>query len=386
METEIAFLASGFDEVLIYSSAASTETKRDLPDNVCSTVFSNRLSKWDKLKALTGFFSNEFRSEKKRVREVYKQEWSRGIRNTALISLFIGKRWKQELEKEIERSKGIDLTFYSYWCTDTALGLALLSQSNPSVKTLSRVHGWDLYFEATSFNYQPYRELIAHNLTCLYPISRKGECYIRDRWKVNPNALRMARLGTREVNEVQPNRIRNILVSCSNLIPLKRVSLIAESLKYVDQVDLEWYHFGDGPRRAKIDKLVEMSRREGVKIHLMGRKSNDEILRWFEENAPNLFINVSTTEGIPVSIMEAMSFGTPVFATDVGGTSEIVSNENGRLLKPDITPAELGRMIQEFFLLNREDGLVMRSNAREMWRKRYNASVNYKQFVEEILE
>ena len=196
----------------------------------------------------------------------------------------------------------------------------------------------------------------------------------------------MARLGTREVKEVQPNRKRNILVSCSNLIPLKRVSLIAASLQYVDGVDLEWYHFGDGPKRAKIDKLAEISRREGVKIHLMGEKSNDEILRWFEENAPNLFINVSTTEGIPVSIMEAMSFGTPVFATDVGGTSEIVSNENGKLLKPDITPEELGGMIQAFFLLNREDRLVFRSKARKTWKTKYNASVNYKQFVEEILE
>lgn len=384
METELPFLANGFDEVFIYSSAHSTITKRDLPENVKSVLFSIKLSNWDKLKALTGVFSMEFRTEKKRVREVYKQEWSRGIRNTALISLFIGKRWKNELEKEIERSKGIDLTFYSYWCTDTALGLALLSQSNPAVKTISRVHGWDLYFEATAFNYQPYRELIAHNLTCLYPISRKGERYIRDRWKVNPNALRMARLGTREVKEVQSNRKRNIVVSCSNLIPLKRVSLIAESLQYVDQVDLEWYHFGDGPKREKIEKLSEMSRREGVKIHLMGRKSNDEILRWFEENAPNLFINVSESEGVPVSIMEAMSFGTPVFATDVGGTSEIVSNENGRLLQPDITPEELGGMIQAFFL-KYDDRFVKRSNAFETWKTKYNASVNYKRFVEEIV-
>ena len=43
----------------------------------------------------------------------------------------------------------------------------------------------------------------------------------------------------------------------------------------------------------------------------------------------DLFLTVSANEGIPVSIMEAQSFGIPVIATDVGGISEIVNNVNG---------------------------------------------------------
>lgn len=44
---------------------------------------------------------------------------------------------------------------------------------------------------------------------------------------------------------------------------------------------------------------------------------------------------MSDSEGIPVSIMEAMSFGIPVIARNVGGMSEIVNEENGLLLEND---------------------------------------------------
>ncbi|NCO54621.1 MAG: glycosyltransferase, partial [Bacteroidetes bacterium] len=46
----------------------------------------------------------------------------------------------------------------------------------------------------------------------------------------------------------------------------------------------------------------------------------------------DLFINVSESEGIPVSIMEALSAGIPVIATNVGGTNEIVNNDVGFLI------------------------------------------------------
>jgi len=46
-------------------------------------------------------------------------------------------------------------------------------------------------------------------------------------------------------------------------------------------------------------------------------------------------MNLSETEGIPVSIMEAQSAGVPILATNLGGTSEIVNNENGFLVEKD---------------------------------------------------
>ena len=49
----------------------------------------------------------------------------------------------------------------------------------------------------------------------------------------------------------------------------------------------------------------------------------------------DLFVNLSTIEGVPVSIMEAQSSGIPVLATDVGSSKEIVDDDNGFLIPKD---------------------------------------------------
>ncbi len=59
----------------------------------------------------------------------------------------------------------------------------------------------------------------------------------------------------------------------------------------------------------------------------MGYGSIDDLMLFFKENSVDLFINASITEGTPVSIMEAISCGIPIIATDVGGNPEIVSEK-----------------------------------------------------------
>lgn len=50
----------------------------------------------------------------------------------------------------------------------------------------------------------------------------------------------------------------------------------------------------------------------------MGYIANKDLLDWYKTNKPSIFINVSSSEGVPVSIMESMSCGIPTIATDVG--------------------------------------------------------------------
>ena len=105
-------------------------------------------------------------------------------------------------------------------------------------------------------------------------------------------------------------------------------------------------------------------------------------MKIYAEKHFDLFINVSESEGIPVSIMEAMSFGIPVIATDVGGTSEIVENcYNGVLIEPEFIPGEVAGIIIN---LSNSDNSDMRSAARKSWEKKYNAVNNYRKFYEDL--
>ncbi len=384
LETEISFLSEVFDEVQIFATAVNTFEARFVPENVRFSVFSEELSRIEKLVALTAIFSKDYQEEKRKSKQAYGLKWTRKRRNTALVSLARARKITKMLGKFCGNNLNEQVVLYSYWCNDSAIGLGLFCRSHPSVEAVTRVHGWDLYFEATPFNYLPFRALIAEYLS-LFPISSKGESYIKDRWKVDPVRIEIARLGTKNVQKIGGRSERNVLVSCSNLIPLKRVSLIAKALIFLKDIQLDWYHFGDGVERQVIENILKEIPSDHIQVHLMGRKKNVEILNWYSQNNPDLFVNVSTTEGIPVSIMEAMSFGIPVFATDVGGTSEIVNNENGQLLQVDISAKELSERIRAFFLSSNDFREAVSVKAFETWKSEYNAETNYTKFAQALI-
>ena len=96
-------------------------------------------------------------------------------------------------------------------------------------------------------------------------------------------------------------------------------------------------------------------------------------------------MNTSTTEGLPVSMMEAMSYSIPVLATDVGGVGEIVKDGfNGMLISENFTDEELAEKIKEIILSSKEERAAMRKNARTFWEDNFDAEKNFTSFAKEI--
>ncbi len=111
------------------------------------------------------------------------------------------------------------------------------------------------------------------------------------------------------------------------------------------QRPVKWSHIGDGDERSIIEQVLERVG-DNVGVSLLGQLPHESVIDWLRENEVDVFVNVSTTEGVPVSIMEAFSFGIPVIATNVGGTREIVDDSCGVLLSADFTSEELGEVLE----------------------------------------
>jgi glycosyltransferase involved in cell wall biosynthesis len=224
-------------------------------------------------------------------------------------------------------------------------------------------------------------------LKAIFAISQKGIDYALATWKIpNKSVFKLARLGVNKQIRCEMNKNRFILVSCSNVIPLKRVDLIVQALAEIKEYPITWVHFGDGPQLEEVKALAQEILPPNITVDFKGRVPNQEILTWYAENNPSLFINVSTTEGIPVSIMEAMSFGIPVIATNVGGTSEIVNDENGKLLLPNPDPIKVTFEINKFFNLDVDLFRQFSSSAFSKWDEIYNSSINFEEFVKKLKE
>ena len=262
---------------------------------------------------------------------------------------------------------------YYYW------GRTLVSKMNIVKKTFIRVHGGEVYDER-NFNYVNFKKLkyIANKNITYLPISlscQKKLLSINQSLQIHLNRLGVYDIG---VNPFQTNREKIRIVSCSSLIPLKRVHLIINALKQVKHYHVEWVHFGDGPL---FDDLKQQTNKlsKNISVFFMGRQPNAKVLDYYANNSIDLFINVSSTEGVPVSIMEALSFGIPCFATDVGGTSEIVDNTVGYLVPKDF---DLKKLLDFLEKIQQENtALQLRENARKRWENQANAEINYQKLV-----
>jgi len=386
IESEIEYLAKGFDKIVIFTHSPTSYKKTQLPNNMEVRQLSYEITNLDKIKSLVLLLDQIFIEEIKIIQRKYKRKISFGILKSALISLYNAKRLAKEyLKVSREYTLIKNRYFYSYWCNDSALALSLIQKSESGVRTVSRIHGWDVYFEPSKYNYLPYRLWISENLTAIFSISQKGVDYCINKWKINNKSVfNLSRLGVNGGEFLKEDSSLFLLVSCSNLISLKRIDLLVKSLSLI-QFKLKWVHFGDG---EKINELLQLSNetlKNNIDFEFKGRVENDLVLDYYKKCKPSLFINLSSSEGVPVSIMEAMSFGIPAIATNVGGNSEIVNDENGFLIEAHPNAQTVADKIIKYYNLRLDEKNIKREFAYNTWKSKYNAEKNYSSFIHEIL-
>lgn len=382
LETEIEYLAATFDEVVILTRNTSSNRMRSIPEN-CSVVRESfAVGASMKLFALTGLLKGRVRKEIRIAKKSYGLD-RKQILKTLLVSEFRGRQMMKKVVSIVDRSPEEPTVCYSYWADDAAIGLAMLKEARPEVACVTRVHGWDLYFEASEMNYLPYRQFLGKRLDRIFSISEKGQQYCSERWGIDREKVTIARLGVRKQSDQPMMDTELRVVSCSNMIPLKRVHLIIEALSKLNKKEVHWYHFGSGQLKESLEKqAAELLTPE--QYSFMGQISNPDLMRWYREHPVAVFINVSSTEGIPVSIMEAMSFGIPAIATNVGGTGEIVNDRNGVLLASDPTVNSIASALEHILTAQPDVREKFGKEAFEMWKQHYFAEDNYEDFSQQL--
>ena len=120
------------------------------------------------------------------------------------------------------------------------------------------------------------------------------------------------------------------------LIPAKGVTDLLQSVNYIQatrpDVELELEICGVGSEEEKLKQYVcEHSLEKIVKFNgWVSGERKEEMLR-----KANLLVLPSYTEGLPIAVLEAMSYGMPIISTQVGDLAELVKNGiNGYLIQP----------------------------------------------------
>lgn len=390
LETELPYLQTGFAKILIIARDRRSQLHRNLD----ATIFIERLDTESTLTEKLG--SIPFLLQKFPLLKSIVAEEVNFLRKKGRFSLRIARRMFHDLFKAVITAGQIEkiirrhnlqgrITLYSYWLTSNALATTLVSARGLSVIRISRAHGVDVYDSRNSLKYLSFRSGLSRLLDHVFCISENGSTYIRQQVPSQFHSkITISRLGTLHAGESRVSSVgHRHLVSCSFLVPVKQVHRIIEALSHIESLKIKWTHIGGGPLQEAMEALAEekLSGKDNLQYQFLGAITNEQIMAFYRANYVDLFINTSQSEGIPVTMMEAQSFGIPILAPDVGGISEIVSSDNGKLFRPDASSTEIAKQLTS---LLGADCSEMRLNARRSWEQKYNAEKNFSTFVGEI--
>lgn len=313
------------------------------------------------------------------------------------ISSAVGKK---AIENFIENEQiNLDETlFYSYWCDVNAIALAKYKSSNVKLNFITRLHGWDLYFERHTINFLPFREFIFNAAEKIIPISNDGRKYVlNNKLSVRSEKVVTSRLGVEDFNinvryrdgiYLKKDHEPLTILTLSHINPVKRLDRLVDVIKEIDTIEIVWEHIGYGhqPYESIMIQYIEdeLKGKENIKFRLHGQFSKKQVKDFLENTSVDVIVNCSDTEGIPVSLMEACSAGIPAIAFDIGGIPGIVSNnENGLLLNFDgyKNNANLKEAILKFSEISPEQKMIFSKNAKSLWIENYDKEKNYLTFV-----
>lgn len=380
LETEIHYLSAAFDKVIVYPLTGHGTALLEVPTNIEVRNFNtNQPVYLRKLLLKHGWviakwFLIEFIKSPHRFKYITQFRWNFkrivGLLNNAAL-------FKTHHSKLTTQNS----TFYSYWFNDWASMLSIAKQLGLKGKFVSRTHGFDFDEQQQARGYHPFRYVELPKFDKVFQVSEYGQNYISKRFPRAKN-IEVSKLGVTEkgTNPISLDKLFHI-VSCSNFVPLKRVHLIVEILSHLS-IPFHWTHFGAGKGMEEAEEKAKRLLNKNA-YTFKGYVANAELMDWYKSHSVDLFVNVSNLEGLPVSLMEAISFGIPIVGCKICGVPEIVTNQTGILLEVDFKPKEATAKI-ESFLKTQSRERIFREGVKEIWKENFDADKNYTAFANSL--
>lgn len=387
IETEITFWENtAFDHVYLLP-CSSNGTARPVPPNiVVDTALSSK--KYNKFifaaKAIT---SPYFRNEIKYLTNIHKLTKSNAF--SALKATARVLRYEISLSQWLDKNKNIDV-IYTYWNDVAAYAACIAKRKGKVRQVISRAHGFDVYEYRRPGAYMPLKRQFVSDIDKVFVLSKEAFQYMQNQYGLQPNQLEIGRLGVvipeATCKPTGPNSLH--LVSVSFCVPVKRIDKIIYAIKQFSLknpgTQVKWTHLGDGPLRESTEKQaqVELGPLSNVNYTFAGHVTNEEVTQFYQHNPVDIFVNTSESEGIPVSIMEAMAAGVPAIAPNVGGVPELVSQENGHLLSSNPNVDEIEPAINAMYTKSKDSNI--RRTARNTIESKFSATENYNNFIKTL--
>ncbi len=328
---------------------------------------------------ISGFFDQENQMVRKDLFSVVK-EGKLSILYLKIMGTYMDcARQLLDTLDSLDISSGEEWVVLSLWFSATSYAACKAKEKYKKLAIVSLAHSFEVDSLKNRYINHFYKEYCHRMLDKISFISENVmEDYLQNYAKPlgwNFDHVQVDYLGVEKRNEgvsgyhhAEPYHI----VSCSHCVPVKRIELIIEGLKQIADIRIKWSHIGGGPEWKRL-QMLSKGVTQNIDVCWVGSMSNEKVHQFLAGNSIDAFLNVSSSEGLPVSMMEAIAYGIPVIATDVGGNREVVSDSNGILLPSSPSSDELVSAIKTLLLMQEEQKISLRKNAVQTYEQKFMA-------------
>lgn len=365
--------------------------KRETPANVEVDDSLGGVSRLSKIFfAVAGVFSPYF------LKDFFYLFKSKKINKETLRALIVccatTARVKDRLGKFIEATGRPDLV-YTYWNESASYGVCLLKRMRVVPRVISRAHNYDLYEEGRPSQFMPLKRQFSKDYDLVFPLTANAREYLIKHYGFPFDVVKVCSLGVDLPGISRLSRRDNkkfSVLSLSHCNPQKRIDKIVGRLflfcKSNPALAVSWTHMGGG---VLLSELVGYAKEKfsglsNIKHSFLGSLPNAKVKEILVSERFDVIVNASESEGVPVSLMEAMSFGVPAIAPTVGEVPYLVNKKNGVLMSSEASTTEIRDALNSIaYAVDHES---FEKEARATIELNFSAKKNYREFVQAAIQ
>ena len=360
-------------EVLVSSIKRPKNTRHSFSKLSAETLYFWPLNPWAALQAFLLLFHPSLIDIY--VRILLRGEESTGLRFRALAHTWLGAYYAALLKDRNIEHIHVHHGYFGAWVAMLAARLLGISYS-------MTLHGSDLLIHAT------YLDIKLHNCKSCFTISDFNRNYILEHYpKISGGKIVVSRMGV----DVPPPSISQLyppeklrLLSIGRLHPIKDHAFLIRACGFLKEqgCNFSCMIVGEGPERVSLEKLIrefDLSK----EITLAGHVPHKKLIHRYDSS--DLVVLTSSSEGIPLVLMEAMAHKKIVLAPAITGVPELIIPGRTGLL---YSPGSIDEFIRSVLEIKQLMPYLepMRRAAREHVQKYFNRETNLAAFVEAFID
>lgn len=222
---------------------------------------------------------------------------------------------------------------------------------------ISTLHGWTSTKKYTKMWFYEWLDAVmAKRADCVVAVSQAMRENLRLKFlNINPVVIYNGIKNSEEYSVIETDSylLKGLdnkklkLISIGRLSKEKGFNILLKAVQHIKTKwndDVQLFIIGEGPEK---DNLMKLAQECGISENVVfpGYMDNAcKILKYFD-----IFVMSSLTEGMPITLLEAMRAGMPIVATAVGGIPEALEGGKCGILVPPGSELELAKSIVELY-------------------------------------